>query len=194
MGKRSRKRGDVTPSEPGAAAENAGSGGATTRAERDAARRRRAAATASGEDRAARARTQRRGKGARGRPTVAERPPAPWGSFPLVEIVVLIALVLIISSLFVGGQRGGTMLLAGLALGSLAGLELSIREHFAGYRSHSMLLAGAVALAAMVATFVIGGASGVPILILPVAVIAFGAGFWWFRRAFSRRTGGVSFR
>ena len=31
----------------------------------------------------------------------------------------------------------------GLALGSLAGLELSIREHFAGYRSHTLLLAGA---------------------------------------------------
>jgi hypothetical protein len=188
MGKRSRKRGPVA--EPGAESTPAQ---ATTRAERDAARRRRAAATASGEDRAARARTQRR-RGARGRPTVAERPPAPWGSFPLVEIVVLIALVLIVSSLFVGGTRGGTMLLAGLALGSLAGLELSIREHFAGYRSHSMLLAGAVALLAMVLTFVIGGASGVPILILPVAVIVFAAAFWWFRRAFSTRTGGVSFR
>ena len=164
MGKRSRKRGPDTTAEPG---ESAGSSQATTRAERDAARRRRAAATAAGEDRAARARTQRRGRGARGRPTVAERPPAPWGSFPLVEIVVLIALVLIVSSLFVGGQRGGTMLLAGLALGSLAGLELSIREHFAGYRSHSMLLAGAVALVAMVIVFVAGGASGVPILILP---------------------------
>ena len=33
----------------------------------------------------------------------------------------------------------------GLALGSLAGLELSAREHFAGYRSHTMLLAGSAA-------------------------------------------------
>ena len=46
----------------------------------------------------------------------------------------------------------------------------------------------------MVLTFVIGGASGVPVLILPVAVVVFAAAFWWFRRAFSRRTGGVSFR
>jgi hypothetical protein len=188
VGKRSRKRGGLG-SDP--AAESAPAH-ATTRAERDAARRRRAAATASGQDRAAR--SQRRERSSRGRPTVAERPPAPWGSFPLVEIVVLIALVLIVSSFFVGGVRGGTMLLAGLALGSLAGLELSIREHFAGYRSHSMLLAGAVALVAMVLTFVIGGASGVPVLILPVAVIVFAVAFWWFRRAFSRRTGGVSFR
>ena len=29
------------------------------------------------------------------------------------------------------------MLIAGLVLGSLAGLELAAREHFAGYRSHS---------------------------------------------------------
>ena len=189
MGKRSRKRGDVAPD-----AEEATPARATTRAERDAARRRRAAATASGQDRAARARTERRGKGSRGRPTVAERPPAPWGSFPLVEIVVLIALVMIISSLFVGGQRGGTMLLAGLALGSLAGLELSIREHFAGYRSHSAMLAGAVALLGMVLTFVLSGAGSVPIAIVPVALIAFPVAFWWFRRAFSRRTGGVTFR
>ena len=30
----------------------------------------------------------------------------------------------------------------GVVLGCLAGLELSLREHFAGYRSHTTLLAG----------------------------------------------------
>jgi hypothetical protein len=188
VGKRSRKRGGPALEDDGASAP----AHATTRADRDAARRKRAAATAAAAERAGR--PQKRPRAGRGRPTVAERPAAPWGSFPLVEVVVLIALVLIVGSFFVGGVRGGTMLLAGLALGSLAGLELSIREHFAGYRSHSMLLAGAVALVAMVLTFVIGGASGVPVLILPVAVIVFAVAFWWFRRAFSRRTGGVSFR
>ena len=34
------------------------------------------------------------------------------------------------------------MIAAGVALASLAGLELSIREHLAGYRSHSTVLAG----------------------------------------------------
>ena len=37
--------------------------------------------------------------------------------------------------------------MVGLSLGSLAGLELSIREHFGGYRSHTSLLAGAAGVA-----------------------------------------------
>src|SRR5262245_53415479 len=70
-------------------------------------------------------------------------PEAPWGSFPLTELVVLVALVLLVLGFFVPPPRGAVMLGAGLALGSLAGLELSIREHFAGYKSHTMLLSGA---------------------------------------------------
>ena len=54
-------------------------------------------------------------------------PPAPWGSFPLSEIVVLIAIVLLVSGFFTGPPRGAVMLGAGLVLGSLAGLELSAR-------------------------------------------------------------------
>src|SRR6476469_6902499 len=76
-------------------------------------------------------------------PIDQERPPAPWGSFPLVEIIVLVALVMLVVGFFVGGTRGPALLGTGLALGSLAGLELSIREHFGGYRSHTLLLAGA---------------------------------------------------
>ena len=70
-----------------------------------------------------------------------ERPPAPWGSFPLVEIAVLVGLVMLV----VGFVRQDPLTVGvGLALGSLAGLELSVREHFAGYRSHTTLLAGTV--------------------------------------------------
>ena len=38
------------------------------------------------------------------------------------------------------------MLVCGFALVTLASLELSLREHFSGYRSHSALLAGAAAV------------------------------------------------
>ena len=54
---------------------------------------------------------------------------------------------------FTGGSRSPVLLATGLALGSLAGLELSIREHFAGYRSHTLLLAGAVGVAVMALLF-----------------------------------------
>src|SRR3954454_877758 len=187
MSKRSRKRG--VPERSGAGSVPAGS---TTRAERDEARRRRAEAMRRGETESPRA--------ARRRPSwktsFEDRPPARGGKSPLVEIVVLIALVLLVASFSVGGSRRGPMLLGGLALGSLAVLELSIREHFRCFRSHSALLAGAVAAAAITATYFVTRGGGASIAIVPVVVggIAFVAAFWLFRQAFMRRKGGVGFR
>ena len=80
-------------------------------------------------------------------PPDSEAPPAPWGSFPLVELCVLAGIVMLILGFFVvGGSRGPILIAAGLALGSIGGLELSIREHFAGYNSHTAVLAGVPAL------------------------------------------------
>ena len=80
-------------------------------------------------------------------PPDSEAPPAPWGSFPLVELCVLAGIVMLILGFFVvGGSRGPILIAAGLALGSIGGLELSIREHFAGYKSHTAVLAGVPAL------------------------------------------------
>jgi hypothetical protein len=90
--------------------------------------------------------------------------PAPWGSFPLVELIVLVALVMLIAAFVTGGPRSTALLATGLALGSLAGLELSIREHFAGFRSHTLLLAGAAGVATMALLFY-----AVPDLMPPVA-------------------------
>jgi hypothetical protein len=161
----------------------------SSRSERDAARARRAEAMARGE-------TPKPRRSRTGKTSFEDRPPAPWGSFPLVEIVVLIALVLLIGSFFVDSSRRGPMLLGGLALGSLAGLELSIREHFGGFRSHSALLAGAVAAAAITLTYFVTKGGGAAIAVVPVVVggVVFMAAFWLFRQAFSRRTGGVGFR
>ena len=83
------------------------------------------------------------------------------------------------------------MIGAGLALGSLAGLELAVREHFAGYRSHTMLLAGAVGLATVVAAVALAKLS--PLVALIAGAAGFGAGVWIFTRAFRRR-GGATFR
>jgi hypothetical protein len=173
MGKRSRKRGDVESS-------------TTTRAERDAARQRRAADLA---------RRQSEGKPARkprpGRTSYEDRPPAPWGNFPLVEITVLVGIVLLVAGFLVRGERGVTMVIGGMALASLGGLELSIREHFAGFRSHSTLLAGAVGLAAVGATYAI---SGEQVVMVIAGLSFFLGGFLLFRRVFVHRSGGVAFR
>jgi hypothetical protein len=102
--------------------------------------------------------------------------------------VVLIGLILLVVGLVAGGARGATMIAVGLALGALAGLELSIREHFAGYRSHTSLLSGAVGIAVLVALHFV-----VPSLWLPVAfavaIAAFSAMAWALARAFRRRSG-----
>lgn len=104
------------------------------------------------------------------KPIEEERPPAPWGSFPLVEIVVLIALVMLVAGLVISGTRGTALLVTGLALGSLAGLELSVREHFAGYRSHTALLAAAAGVVTLALLFY-----AFPDLLPPVLRVAVGA-------------------
>lgn len=178
MGRRSRKRmaeGDV-------------SAPTSSRADRDEARRRRAQqAAAEGAPPAARPR--------RGRAGTAERPPAPWGNFPLSELCVFLALILGIAGLIVWGDRGRTMVLAAMALGSLAGLELSIREHFAGYRSHSSLLAGATAFVAVTVVLLTAGSSGVALgAVLVVGLLVFGGALYGFRQLFKSRSGGLGFR
>ena len=128
---------------------------------------------------------------ARGRTRREEAPPAPWGRFPLVELCGLLALVLGVMGFVEGGRRGFVLLGCAMVLGSLAGLELSIREHFAGYRSHSSVLAGAVAVASGAALWF----AHVPqVAILPIAVAIFAAAFFAFREVFRRRSGGYGFR
>ena len=81
------------------------------------------------------------------KPIEEERPEAPWAPFPLVELLVLVGLAMIVAAFFTDGRTSTALLVVGLSLGSLAGLELSIREHFGGYRSHTSLLAGAAGVA-----------------------------------------------
>ena len=71
-----------------------------------------------------------------------------------MELAVLAGLILIVVGAI---TTNPTQLGIGLALGSLGGLELSIREHFAGYRSHTTLLAGVVFVLATGLTFFFAG-------------------------------------
>lgn len=171
MGRRSRKR----AAHPGLGDDVPAAG--ASRAERDAARRRRA----------------EQGVQRRDRRATRERPEAPWGSFPLAELVVLLAIVIGVIGVIIWGDRGRTMLAAGAALGSLAGLEISIREHFAGFRSHTTLLSGAAAAAAIVAV-VLGVGAGGQLVSLAVGATVFGVSFWALREVFKRRSGGLGFR
>jgi hypothetical protein len=121
-----------------------------------------------------------------------EAPPAPWAPVPLVELCVLAGLVLIVVAFVRGSDRSGLLLACGVALASLAGLELSIREHFAGYRSHSSVLAGAAAVLTLVPLFFFTTLPQ-PVLVALAAAV-FAAAFVALRRAFRARSGGVGFR
>ena len=126
-----------------------------------------------------------------------EPPPAPWGAFPLTEIVVLLALIFgIVGFIKFDTRSGKVMVGAAMALGSLGGLEVSIREHFAGYRSHTSLLAGSCGVTMMILVYVIAGTAGLAVVGLAVAVgvIVFVLAFDALRQAFIRRSGGLSFR
>jgi hypothetical protein len=186
VGKRSRKR--TADGSGGAVAESGAAG--STRAERDAARRERAERMRKGlpEPAAARRRDPRH------RPTLAERPPPLWAPFPLTELLVLAGIVLMVWGFFEdGGREANAKLAAGLVVASIAGLELAIREHVTGFRSHTTMLAGAIAIATMLALGLgVGLMTLGPLLI--AGALAFGGAFYGLRELFKSRSGGVAFR
>jgi hypothetical protein len=124
-----------------------------------------------------------------------EAPPAPWGSFPLVELTILIGIVmLILGFLVIDGERGVVTMVTGLFLASIGGLELSIREHFAGYRSHTVILAAVPAVAVLAVLFY-AGTDGLPsIARAAIGVAVFALAAVYLTRIFQARSGGYSFR
>jgi hypothetical protein len=80
----------------------------------------------------------------------------------------------------------------GVVLGGLGGLEVSAREHFAGYRSHTTLLAGTVFVLVVGGLFYLAGL--ILAVCLAVGAVAFLAVFLALRRAFQRASGGLSFK
>src|SRR3954465_3091481 len=104
-----------------------------------------------------------------------EAPKAPWSPFPLVELCILIGLALMITGFATGGNRGGLFVVCGVGLVGVASLELAIREHFAGYRSHSSLLAGAAAVPTVIVSAAALGVARVVALV--VGAVVFSAAF-----------------
>ena len=127
----------------------------------------------------------------RRRAQLDEAPKAPWHPFPLVEIAVLVGLIAMAVGFFSEGGRRETLVTAGVALASLAGLEVSLREHFTGYRSHTALLALATALLVGIP---VGLLSDERIAGLAAGIVAGVAAVPALRAAFARRAGGLSWR
>lgn len=124
---------------------------------------------------------------ARKRSAIDERPPAPWGSFPLAELTVLAGIVVLVVGV-VGASP--TAIGVGVVLAGLGGLEVSVREHFAGYRSHTTLLAGTVFVLVTGGLFYLAGL--ILAICLAAGAAAFLAAFLALRRAFQSASGGLS--
>ncbi|MCB0831300.1 MAG: hypothetical protein KDB54_04740 [Solirubrobacterales bacterium] len=118
-----------------------------------------------------------------------ERPPAVWGNFPLSPLAVLAGLVLII----IGVIRTDPVLMTmGVGVAAVGGLELVLREHFTGFRSHTTLLGGIVFVAAVWISFYVAH-------VVLWACLAIGAALalpalWFFRKRFEKASGGLTYK
>jgi hypothetical protein len=121
-----------------------------------------------------------------------DRPPPLWGTFPLTEIVIFIGVVLLIAGFFMTPPQGFVLIAVGLGLASLAGLELSLREHFTAYRSHTLLLAAAIGVPVFGVMYV--ATTVPPVACLAVGLVAFAGAAWFFALQFRRRSGGALYR
>jgi len=120
-----------------------------------------------------------------GRPSLEERPKPPWHPVPLVELCVLVGIVLLVlGALDLRSDRGKLMLVLGMALGSLGGLDTALREHLAGYRSHTTVIASLPAVTTAALAYFAGV---VWPLVVVAAVAVFAVVFWLMRRTFMRR-------
>lgn len=107
----------------------------------------------------------------------------------MAELVILAGIVALVIGLL--GDHP-TAIFVGIALAGLGGLEVAIREHFAGYRSHTTLLAGAAAV--LVTGLLLYAAHQILAVALGCGAIAFAIAFFLARRAFQRASGGLSYR
>jgi len=71
---------------------------------------------------------------------VGERPRAPWHPWPLSELLIFVGAIGTLIG-FARGSAGRPVLFAGLGAVMLGTLEFTVREHLAGYRAHTAMLA-----------------------------------------------------
>jgi hypothetical protein len=113
------------------------------------------------------------------------RPDAIWAPFPLTEIGMAVGLILFLGGFASGGARGAWLLAIGVVVLSVVVGELCLREHFAGFRSHSLLLGllPVTALHMLVVLAITTRWRGPLVLVVDLAVA--GALAWWLRGRFA---------
>ena len=118
------------------------------------------------------------GAGAKASRDAVARPRPIWAPFPLTEIGMAAGIVIFGAGLASNSIR--TVSIGALVLAVVTG-ELCLREHFAGFRSHTLLLAALpVSIAHGAVVFAITDAYRGP-LTLAADLAAGGALAWWLR-------------
>jgi hypothetical protein len=116
-------------------------------------------------------------------------PKPPWGSFPLIELCALSAIVIGLWGVL---AHNGVLLTGAAFLGSVAGLEVALREHLGGFRSHTLVLTGTVTVATLALLLLLAGVTRATVFIVGPAMLL--VGFFGFRQLFKRRSGGAGMR
>ncbi|HWX44335.1 MAG TPA: hypothetical protein VNY52_03325 [Solirubrobacteraceae bacterium] len=77
-------------------------------------------------------------------PTYGERPQAPWHPLPLSELLILVGAIgaaIGFAKASQGFSNGGPAVFAGIAAVAIGTVDVTLREHLSGYRSHTVMLA-----------------------------------------------------
>jgi hypothetical protein len=113
------------------------------------------------------------------------RPDAIWAPFPLTEIGMAVGIVMFLGGFASGGSRGAWLLTIGVAVLSIVVAELCLREHFGGFRSHSLLLGllPVTALHMLVVVAITDAWRGPLVLVADLALA--GGLAWWLRGRFA---------
>jgi hypothetical protein len=115
--------------------------------------------------------------------TGRERPPGLFGGIPVSEVAIFAGLIAVVVGYF---NRGGPALVGGIVLCALGVVEVTSREHFAGFRSHSILLAAIPTVGVEFLLVQVMPSSWPRTTALIGDAIVFGLLFWPLRKRFAR--------
>ncbi len=113
------------------------------------------------------------------------RPDAVWAPFPLTELGMAVGIGLFLLGFASGGSRGAWLLTIGVVVLSIVVAELCLREHFAGFRSHSVLLGLLPVTAAHMLVVLVVTREWRGPLVLVVDLAVAGGLAWWLRGRFA---------
>ena len=112
------------------------------------------------------------------------RPRPIWAPFPLTELGMAAGLAIFVAGLLGDGRRATWLLSVAVVVLAVVVVELCLREHFAGFRSHTLLLAVLpVAILDGVLVVVFGDMLRGPFVVVIAFALA-GALGWWLQTRF----------